>query len=305
MFRFILKRLLEAVPVLFVIVTLTFFMVRLAPGGPFDQERELPEQVRIKLDAQYGLGDPLGVQYLRYLANLLRGDLGISFKYPGWEVSEIIRSKLPTSLELGFHALILALFLGIGLGILAALRPNTLSDYVPLGLAMVGICVPTFVLGPLLVLFFALKLEWFNVFGWLLVEDRVLPALTLSLFYAAYIARLTRASVLEVRNQDFVRTAWAKGASPWRIYFVHEFRNALRPVISYLGPAIAGLISGSFVVETIFNIPGLGRFFIIAAINRDFTLVLGTVIFYAFLILVLNLIVDVLLVLIHPKQKFE
>lgn len=305
MLRFILRRLFEAVPVLLIIVTLTFFMVRLVPGGPFDQERELPEQVRSKLDAQYGLDDPLVVQYWRYLKNLARGDLGISFKYPGWRVSEIIRSKIPTSLELGFHALILALFLGIGLGILAALRPNTLSDYVPLGLAMVGICVPTFVLGPLLVLCFALKLEWFNVFGWLLAGDRVLPAFTLSLFYAAYIARLTRASILEVRNQDFVRTARAKGVSPWRIYFVHEFRNALQPVVSYMGPAVAGLISGSFIVETIFNIPGLGRFFIISAINRDFTLVLGTVIFYAFLIITLNLLVDIFLVLINPKQKFE
>ena len=305
MFRFALKRLLEAIPLIFIIVTLSFFMVRLTPGGPFDQERELPEAVRKRLEAQYGLDAPLWQQYVNYLSNLLKGDLGASFKYPSWTVKEIIASKLPTSLELGFYALIVALITGIGLGTLAALRPNTLTDTIPMSFAMIGVCLPTFVLGPLLLLFLALNLEWFNVAGWLMPRDRILPALTLGLFYAAYIARLTRSSLLEVRNQEFIRTARAKGLSPWRVYCLHEFPNALQPVISYLGPAIAGLLSGSFVVETIFSIPGLGRFFIISALNRDVTLVMGTVIFYAVLIITLNLLIDIVLAMLNPKRAFE
>lgn len=302
---FILKRLLEAIPLVLVIVTLTFFMVRLTPGGPFDQERELPETIRQRLEAQYGLNDPIWKQYLNYLSNLLQGDLGFSFKYPSWTVREIIAVKLPVSLELGLYALIVALVIGIGLGTIAALRPNTLMDVIPMSLAMIGVCLPTFVLGPLLLLCLAVNLEWFNVAGWLMPRDRVLPSLTLGLFYAAYIARLTRSSLLEVRNRDFIRTARSKGLSPWRIYCVHEFPNALQPVVSYLGPAAAGLLSGSFIVETIFSIPGLGRFFVISALNRDITLVLGTVIFYAVLIIILNLLVDILLAALNPKQTFK
>lgn len=303
MLRLILKRLLEAIPVLFVIVTLTFFMVRLAPGGPFDSEKAMPEAVREAIDAQYGLDQPLWVQYGRYLGGLLQGDLGPSFKYPGWSVNELIAAKIPVSLELGAYALAIALLIGLGLGILAAARPNTWSDYTPMALAMLGICLPTFVLGPLLLLTFALDWPIFNAAGWQFPRDRVLPSLTLGLFYAAYIARLTRGSMMEVRNLDYMRTARAKGLPPWRISLLHGLRNAILPVVAYLGPAAAGLISGSFVVETIFHIPGLGKFFVSSAINRDYTLVMGTVILYATLIIVFNLCADLIQARLDPRQR--
>lgn len=303
MLRFALKRLLEAVPVVFVIITITFFMVRLAPGGPFDGERDMPEQVREALDARYGLDQPLFRQYLNFLKGLAQGDLGPSFKYPGWSVNELIAQKIPVSLELGAWALLFAVALGILTGTLAAARPHTASDYGPMTLAMLGICVPSFVIGPLLILGFALELPWFNVSGWQFPRDRVLPALTLGLFYAACISRLTRGSMLEIRNQDYMRTALAKGLPTWRVYLIHGLRNGILPVVSYLGPAAAGLISGSFVVETIFHIPGLGRFFVSSAINRDYTLVMGTVILYATLIIVFNLVSDLIQARLDPRRQ--
>ena len=305
MIRFILHRLLGTVPVLLIIVTVTFFMTRLAPGNPFSGERNLPPEIQQALDAHYGFDKPLFTQYLVYLGHLARGDLGPSTKYEGYTVNEIIATAFPVSLELGCYALAIALTLGLVAGILAAWRRNTATDYAAMGFAMAGICVPTFVMGPLLVLLFGLTLGWFNASGWDTPRDRVLPALTLGLYYAAYVARLARGGMLEMLSQDFIRTARAKGASGPRILFRHALKGGLLPVVSFLGPAAAGLISGSFVMETIFQIPGLGKHFITSAFNRDYTMVLGTVFFYATLIILLNLLVDIAQVWLNPKLRFD
>lgn len=303
MCTFIFSRLLQAVPVLWAIATLTFFMVRFAPGDPFSDERKIPDEIRANLNARYGFDKPLAVQYLRYMKQLLKGDLGPSYKHPGRSVNEIIATAFPVSLELGLYALLVALCIGIPAGVVAAVRRNTFLDYSSMSLAMTGICLPSFVLGPLMALFFGLKLRWFNPMGWSSPGDRVLPALTLGLFYAAYIARLTRAGMLDILSQDFIRTARAKGLSETAVVMRHAFRGALQPVVAYAGPALAGMVTGSFVVETIFFIPGLGRFFVTAAFNRDYTMVMGTVLFYAVLIVVLNLVVDIIHVLMDPRLR--
>lgn len=305
MFRFIAKRILETIPVLFIIATMTFFMARLAPGGPFSSDKKIPPQILKNLEAHYGLNKPLYAQYFDYLGNLLKGDLGPSFKYEGRTVNELIGAAFPISLELGCYALVIALIIGLIPGILASSKPNSARDYVPMSLAMAGICIPTFVMGPLLLLVFGLTLGWFNASGWESPRDKVLPALTLGIYYAAYVARLTRGGMLEILNQDFIRTARAKGASGSRILIKHALKGGLLPVVSFLGPAAAGLITGSFIIETIFDIPGLGRFFITSVFNRDYTLVLGTVLFYATLVILFNLAVDVIQVLMNPKLRFE
>lgn len=305
MLKFILRRLLETIPVLFMVATITFFMLRLAPGGPFDGEKKVSPEIERNLKAHYGLDQPLLVQYGNYLKSLLQGDLGPSFKYPNRTVNELIGEALPVSLELGFYSLLIALVLGIAIGVVASLKPNSWSDYLPSGLAMLGICLPTFVLGPIMILVLALHFELFSATGWEYPRDRVLPALTLGGYYAAYVSRLTRGGMLEVLTQDFIRTARAKGASGPRVLFKHAMRGGLLPVISFLGPAAAGLISGSFVIETIFNIPGLGKFFVTSAFNRDYTMVLGTVLFYATLIILLNTLVDIIQVWLNPKLKYE
>jgi len=304
--RFIARRVLETIPVLFIIVTATFFMIRFVPGGPFTAEKAVTPEVMRNLERAYHLDQPLWQQYANYLGRVLfHGDLGPSFKYPNRTVNEIIADKLPVSLELGLLSLAIALAVGLTLGVLAAVKRNTWIDYVCSSAAMIGICVPTFVLGPLLVLTFAIHYGWFNASGWYTPIDRVLPSLTLGCVYAAYVARLTRGGMLEVLNQDYIRTARAKGASETRVIFHHALRGGLLPVVSFLGPAIAGILTGSFVIETIFQIPGLGREFVNSAFNRDYTLVLGTVILYAALLIGLNLAVDVAQVWLNPKLKFE
>ena len=305
MLKFILRRLLETIPVLLMVATITFFMLRLTPGGPFDSEKKVSAEVERNLKAHYGLDKPLIVQYGLYLKRLLKGDLGPSFRSPGRSVNELIGAAFPVSVELGLYSLGIALMIGTTIGIIASLKANTWSDYLPSSLAMIGICLPTIVLGPLLVLLFAIHLEMFNATGWDTLRDRVLPSLTLGGHYAAYVARLTRGGMLEVLTQDYIRTARAKGASGPRVLFKHAMRGGLMPVISFLGPATAGLISGSFVIEKIFNIPGLGQHFVTSAFNRDYTMVMGTVLFYATLIIVLNLVVDILQVWLNPKLKFE
>jgi oligopeptide transport system permease protein len=305
MVRYIARRFIETIPVLWIIATVTFFMMRLAPGGPFDSEKQISPDVRVRMEAHYGLDKPLFEQYLMQMKHLLHGDLGPSFKYPGRTVNEIIAGAFPVSLELGFEALAVALLFGLTAGMVASLKQNSAWDHVPMSLAMAGLCVPTFVMGPLLISAFALHLDWFNAAGWFFPRDRVLPALTLGAYYAAYIARLARGGLLEVLNQDFIRTARAKGASMRRILFKHALRGGILPVISFLGPAIAGLLTGSFVVETIFGIPGLGRYFVTAAFNRDYFMVMGSVLFYAGFVVLLNLVVDVVLVWMNPKLRFE
>jgi oligopeptide transport system permease protein len=293
---------MQAVPVLLAISLLTFLMVRLAPGDPFSDERRMPEDIRARLEAAYGFEQPLWKQYLRHMTHLVRGDLP-SFRYPDRSVHEIISEAFPVSLELGALALLVALLLGIPAGVLAAVRRNTWLDHLPMSVAMSGICLPGFVLGPLLILVFALKLGWVNPLGWDEPADRILPALTLGLYYAAYIARLARGGMLEILSQDFMRTARAKGLPGWQVVVRHGLRGGLLPVITYLGPASAGLLTGSFAVETIFFIPGLGRFFVTAAFNRDYTMVLGTVMFYAVVIVLLNLAVDVVHVWLDPRLR--
>lgn len=302
MWRLICRRLLQAVPVLLVISLLTFLMVRLAPGDPFSDERRMPEDIRERLAACYGFNEPLWRQYLQHMGHLLRGDLP-SFRHPDRTVHEVIAAAFPVSLELGAYALLVALAVGLPAGVIAAVRRNRLWDHVPMALAMGGICLPSFVLGPLLILVFALTLGWVNPMGWQHPSDRVLPALTLGLYYAAYIARLARGGMLEILGQDFMRTARAKGLPGWLVVVRHGLRGGLLPVVTYLGPAIAGLLTGSFAVETIFFIPGLGRFFVTAAFNRDYTMVLGTVMFYAVLIVLLNLVVDLVHLWLDPRLR--
>jgi oligopeptide transport system permease protein len=303
MLRFIGRRVLETIPVLFLVATITFLMMKAVPGGPLDTEKNLPVEIKRQIEAFYGLDLPLWKQYTNYMASLLQGDLGPSFKHANRSVNELIAAALPVSLELGGLALVFALVVGITLGIFAAVRQNTWLDYLASSSAMVGICMPTFVMGPLLVLVFALHLEQFNASGWDFARDRVLPALTLGLVYAGYIARLTRGGMLEVLSQDFIRTARAKGASEARVIFRHAVRGGLLPVVSFLGPAVAGILTGSFVIETIFNIPGLGKHFVTSVFNRDATLTIGTALFYATLIVVLNLVVDIVQMWINPKQR--
>ena len=305
MLRFIVRRLLQVIPVLFVIITATFFMVRFVPGGPFTGEKAIPPEIMKNLEAQYGLDQTLWRQYLRYLGSIAHGDLGPSFKYSNRTVNEIIAEKLPVSLELGSWALLVAVSLGLPLGVIAAVKRNTFIDYLCSAVGMIGICVPTFVLGPLLALSLGIYLHLFNVSGWYGPTDRILPGITLGFVYAAYIMRLTRGGMLEVLNQDYIRTARAKGATETRIVLRHALRGGLLPVVAFLGPAIAGILTGSFVIETIFQIPGLGREFVNSAFNRDYTLVLGTVILYAAIIIVLNLLTDIAQVWLNPKLKFE
>ena len=305
MLRFILNRLLQTIPVVLIIATMTFFLLKLAPGGPFSSEKKISPEVIKKLEEHYGLNKKPLQQYLDYLGKLAHGDLGPSFKYPNRSVNELIAQGFPVSLELGIYAILVAVVLGVSAGLIASLRANSPTDYVPMSLAMAGICLPTFVMGPLLILVFGHWLGWFNVAGWFTASDRVLPSLTLGLYYAAYMARLTRGGMLEVLHQDYIRTARAKGASEARVIFRHALRGGLLPVVSFLGPAIAGLVTGSFIVETIFSVPGLGRFFVMSAFNRDYTLVLGTVLFYATLIILLNLLVDIVQVWLNPKLRFE
>jgi len=322
--RFIVSRFLQAIPTLLVLVTATFFMLRAVPGGPFTAEKSITPEVLANLKAHYGLDKPLWQQYTKYVVDILPKtfrptqlyvdgqidlkaglgmDFGPSLKYSNRTVNEIIAQKLPVSLELGLWALLIALALGLTTGVIASLRPNTWSDYLPSAISMTGICMPTFVIGPLLVLLFAIHLGWLNASGWYGPADRVLPALTLGFVYAAYVARLTRGGMREILSQDFIRTARAKGASEMRVVLRHALKGGLLPVVSFLGPALAGIISGSFVIETIFQIPGLGREFINSASNRDYPLVTGTVLLYAVLIISFNLVVDIVAVWLNPKMR--
>jgi len=305
MFRFIATRSLQSLLALFMVISATFFMVRFVPGGPFTAERAVTPEILRNLEAHYGLDRPLWRQYLEYLGSLGRGDLGPSFKYPNRTVNEIIADKLPVSVELGALALAVALVLGISLGTCAAVWRNTWIDYSASTFGMMGISIPTFVVGPLLVLLFAIHLGWFNASGWYGPADRVLPALVLGIAYAAPISRLTRAGMLDILHQDFIRTARAKGASELRVVTRHALRGGLLPVVAYLGPAAAGILTGSFVIETIFQIPGIGREFVNSAFNRDYTLILGTVILYAVLIMALNLVADIVQAWMNPKVRLE
>ncbi len=306
MWRFIAIRLLQAVPVILVVITATFFLVRVAPGGPFDSEKAVLPEVKRALEAQYRLDLPLSEQYLAYLDDLLHGELGPSFKYPGRSVNELIAAGLPVTAELGLYALLVALIIGGMAGIFASLKPNSPRDYAAMSAAMIGICMPSFLLGPLLVLIFGIHLDWLPVSGWGDIPgDKILPAITLGSAYAAYVARLSRAGMLEVLSQDYIRTARAKGLPEWQVVVRHALRGGLIPVVAFLGPAFAGLLSGSFVVETIFQIPGLGRFYVQAAFNRDYTMILGTTVFLSTLIVLFNLLSDILAAWMNPRLRSQ
>ena len=307
MLQVILKRIAIAVPVILVVASITFFLVRMAPGGPFDAEKVVPPQVMKNLNAVYNLDAPLLVQYKDYMFNLVQGDFGPSFRYPGRSVTEMIFTGLASNFRVGACMPFLLQWSLVELQVfLAAVKRNTALDYIPMTIAMIGICMPTFLLGPLLVLFFGIHLELLPVSGWdSLSGDKILPSITLGAAYAAYIARLSRGGMLETLGQDYIRTARAKGLPEYQVILRHALQGGLVPVVSFLGPAIAGLIGGSFVVETIFQIPGLGRFYVEAAFNRDYTMILGTTIFFSALIIFFNLLSDIAVLLMNPRARRE
>lgn len=307
MLRYALRRILGAIPTLFVIVTAAFFVMRLAPGGPFDQEQTIPPAIAANLEAAYGLDQPMLVQYGRYLGGLAHGDLGPSFKYKDFRVSELIARGLPVTLSIGVLALLLAVGAGVPLGMAAALRQNGPLDHVVMGVALVGIAIPNFVVAPVLALAFGVWLKWLPVAGWEPGSARhlLLPVVTLALPFVAYVARLARGSLLEVLQAPWLRTARAKGVSRGALLRRHALKPTLLPVVSFLGPAAAALLTGSLVVEQAFGLPGVGRYFVQGAVNRDYTLVMGMVIFYAVLILLLNLAVDLLYGWLDPRIRHE
>lgn len=305
MFRFIGRRLLVAIPTLFLVVTVAFFMMRAAPGGPFDTDRKLSPAIEKNIREQYGMNKPLPQQYLDYVGGVLKGDFGPSLKYRDKSVLQILKENYPVSLKLGLSAIVIASVTGVSLGVLAALRQNRSVDYGVMAVAILGVCVPTFVTAPLLVLAFASKLGWLPTAGWNggALANLVLPVTVLALPQIAIISRLTRAGMIEVLRSNYVRTARAKGLPEHRIVTRHALRAAILPLVSYLGPACAGLLTGSLVVERIFNLPGLGKFFVISALQRDYTVVMGMVIVYAGLILALNLLADLLYAWLDPRVR--
>lgn len=305
MIRYFLTRLAGAIPTLLIIVTATFFLMRAAPGGPFDQEQSLPPEILANLQRAYGLDKPVWVQYGRYVNSLLHGDFGPSFKYKDFSVTELIAQGFPVTLELGVSAMLLALLVGIPLGVFAALRHDSSLDYAAMSLAVAGIAIPSFVVLPFLGLLFGIQLHWLPVAGWEPNSLRylVLPIITLALPPLAYIARMTRGSLLEVLRSDYVRTARAKGLPTHTVVMRHALRPALMPVASYLVPAVASIMTGSLVVETIAGLPGIGRYLVQGALNRDYTLVLGMVIIYSTLLISMGLLVDLLYLWLDPRVQ--
>jgi oligopeptide transport system permease protein len=301
-----LRRLLGAIPTLLILIALAFFMIRLAPGGPFDAERALLPEIEANLRAAYHLDEPLPMQFARYLGNLARADFGPSFQYRDFTVTELIMTGFPVSLRLGGSAMIVALLFGITAGSLAALRQNTRTDYAVMSLSMTGISIPNFVMAPLLILLFAVYLGWLPAGGlgqgsW---RNMILPVVSLALPQIAYVARLTRGSMIEVLRSQFIRTAKAQGLPTYKIILRHALKPALLPVESYLGPATAAVITGSVVIDQIFGVPGICRFFVQGALNRDYTLVMGVVVFYGVLIIVFNFLVDLAYAWLDPKVKY-
>ena len=309
MTQYIVRRFLGLFPTLFIIVTLSFFIIRVAPGGPFARERRIPPEILENIERKYNLDQPLLVQYGRYMFDVVRGDLGPSFRYQDRDVNFYIFSSLPASMLLGVISLSTALVLGIGSGIVSALRQNRLADYLSMSVAVIGISVPLFVIGPVLMYVLALRLQLLPTSGWIGGRNGwvpiIMPAITLAFPYFAYIARLTRASVIEVLRSDYIRTARAKGLKESVIVFKHVLKGALLPVVSYLGPAFAGIVTGSVVVEQIFRVPGLGRFFVQSAFNRDYTLIMGTVIVFSAILVIMNFIVDIVYALLDPRISYR
>ncbi len=305
MLRFLVRRLVVAIPTLFVVVTVAFFMMRAAPGSPFDNDRRLPPEIKANVEKKFGMNRPLGVQYINYLGGVLHGDFGPSLKYQDKTVLDVLRENYPVSLRLGLTAILIATFTGVSLGVLAALRQNQAADYLTVGVAIIGVTIPSFVTAPLLQLVFGSKLGILPIAGWDngALPNMILPVAVLALPQIAIISRLTRAGMIEALQSNWVRTARAKGLPERQIVTRHALRAAILPLVSYLGPACAGLLTGSLVVERIFNLPGLGKFFVVSALQRDYTVVMGMVIVYAVLILVLNLLADLLQAGLDPRVR--
>ncbi|MDO4223822.1 MAG: oligopeptide ABC transporter permease OppB [Acinetobacter sp.] len=307
MLKLILRRLLEAIPTMLVLITVSFFMMRLAPGNPFSGDKNLSPAIMANIEAKYHLNDPIWLQYLNYLKQLiLHQDFGPSFKYKDHTINELLAQNLPVSIEIGIYAFIIALIFGLALGILAALRQNTWIDYSLMTFSMAGVVIPSFVKAPLLVLLFAVTLKWLPAGGWNegALKNLILPLTALSLSYIASIARIMRGSMIEVMNSPFIRTAKAKGLPMHYIVLKHALRPAMLPVISYLGPAFVGIITGSIVIEAIFGLPGIGKLFVDGALNRDYSLVLSLTILVGVLTIIFNMIVDILYALIDPKIRY-
>lgn len=300
------SRLLGLIPTLLVLITIAFFLIRLAPGGPFDGEKILPPEIKANLDVKYHLDEPLIKQYFRYIGQIITLDFGPSFQYKDWTVNELIARGFPVSMTIGGLAMLLAFFLGTLIGIVAAMRQNTAVDYSIMGVAMLGISIPNFVVAPLLILLVAVYAGWLPAGGWdWSVQRMVLPVITLALPAIAYIARLTRGSMIEVLHSNYIRTARAKGLPEYLVILRHALKPALLPVISFMGPATAALITGSVVIERIYSIPGLGSYFVQGALNRDYTLVMGVVVFYGVIIILLNFIVDILYAWMNPRIRYN
>lgn len=309
MTRFIVRRLLSTIPTLFVIITLSFFLIRMAPGGPFAREKKVPPEILQNLLKKYHMDEPLPQQYFRYLGDVLRFDLGPSFKYKDQTVNDLLGTTFPVSLTLGVMALAVATFLGVLVGIISALKQNKWQDYAAMSVAVLGISIPLFVVGPVLMLVFALILDWLPTSGW--IGSRagwatvVMPVMTLMLPPFAYIARMSRGSIIEVIRSDYVRTARAKGLKENVVITKHVLKGALLPVVTYLGPAFAGIVTGSVVVERIFDIPGIGKIFVQSAFNRDYTVIMGDVIVYSLILISANFIVDVLYGILDPRITYK
>jgi oligopeptide transport system permease protein len=305
MSRFILQRLLQGLIVIIAVISITFLIIRLGPGSPFANEREMPDYVRENLDRLYGLDQPLIVQLGRNLWSFITLDLPVSYRLKGWNVGEIIAQGMPVSFTVGGAAFLIAVLVGVPAGAIAALRAGKFEDRFTMALSTLGVCIPSLVLGPLFALLFGLQLRWFNTGGWYDSDDWVLPSLTLGLISAAAVARLTRGGLRETLAQDYIRTARAKGVSENTIIMRHAFRLACLPLLNYLGPLAAGLLSGSFVTETVFQLPGLGRHFISSALHKDFTLAMALAAFFATLIVVFNLLVDILQAYLNPRIRLK
>ncbi|HCM26946.1 MAG: ABC transporter [Treponema sp. GWB1_62_6] len=309
MARFIIRRLLSIIPTMFIIVTLSFFLIRFAPGGPFSSEKKLPEQVLENILKKYHMDEPMPQQYLRYLGEVVRGDLGPSFRYQDQTVNELIARTMPVSIILGTTALALALFLGMTAGVISALRQNKWPDYLSMSVAVVGISIPLFVIGPVLQLIFAMKLNILPTSGWINsragLKTIILPMATLAFPYFAYIARMSRGSVLEVLRSDYIRTARSKGLKESVVIVKHVLKGAMLPIVSYMGPAFSGIITGSVVVETVFVVPGVGNIFVQSALNRDYTLIMGDIIVYSAILVAMNFLVDIVYGFLDPRIAYK
>ncbi len=315
MTKYFIRRFLGIFPTLLVIISICFFMIRIAPGGPFDAEKALPKEILENIEKKYHMDDPLVVQFGRYVISLCKGDLGPSFRYHDHDVNELIFGEnlktgaIWNSMMLGVCSLTIALILGISTGMISAVKQNTWLDYMPMSFAIVGISIPTFVVGPVLMFFLALQWKLLPTSGWIYskygMSTMIMPVITLSLPYFAFIARLTRASVLETLRSDYIRTARAKGLSNMVVMAKHVLKGSLLPIVSFLGPAFAGILTGSVVVETIFRVPGLGKFFVQSAFNRDYTLIMGTVIVYATLLVIMNFLVDIAYSFLDPRVTYK